>query len=129
MGTEIERKFLVAGNEWRPGASGVAIQQAYLVAEPGCTVRIRRQGSEAFLTLKGRSKGVSWPEFEYPIPPADAEAIIHSLGPLPAIDKTRYSLTHTGTRTIQCSRNVGRIMKYLDPKKHEEPQIRYSFYM
>jgi len=31
--------------------------------------------------------------------------------------------------TIQCSRNVGRIMKYLDPKKHEEPQIRYSFYM
>ncbi len=31
--------------------------------------------------------------------------------------------------TIQCSRNVGRIMKYLDPEKHEEPQIRYSFYM
>ncbi len=31
--------------------------------------------------------------------------------------------------TILCSRNVGRIMKYLDPEKHEEPQIRYSFYM
>lgn len=31
--------------------------------------------------------------------------------------------------TVQCSRNVGRILKYLDPDKHEEPQIRYSFYM
>ena len=29
--------------------------------------------------------------------------------------------------TIQCARYVGQIMKYLD--EHEQPQIRYSFYM
>ena len=29
--------------------------------------------------------------------------------------------------TIQCARSVGQIIKYLE--KHEEPQIRYSFYM
>ena len=57
MGTEVERKFLVRGSEWRPGARGVAIRQAYLVAAPGCTVRIRLHGSEAFLTLKGPTHG------------------------------------------------------------------------
>ena len=59
MGTEIERKFLVVGDAWREGATGVPITQGYLCSDPGRVVRIRRMGDIAFLTVKGPTEGIT----------------------------------------------------------------------
>ena len=56
MGVEIERKFLVCGNEWQRLATGrTRIQQAYLPAEASLSMRVRIKNEDyATLTLKSR---------------------------------------------------------------------------
>ena len=71
MGTEIERKFLVVGSGWE-NAPSKNIKQGYLNNDPDRTVRVRIMDSEAFITIKGRAKGITRTEFEYSIPPKDA---------------------------------------------------------
>lgn len=94
MGIEIERKFLVVGQPWvEARAVGVRIQQGYLSREPQRTVRIRRTGEGAWITIKGKNVGASRPEFEYAIPLADAEPLLALCEP-PVIEKTRYRLPH-----------------------------------
>jgi adenylate cyclase len=75
MHIEIERKFLVTGNEWRD-TPGVRIRQGYLNREPERTVRIRLAGGEAFLTIKGPSSGAARREFEYAIPVSHAQELL-----------------------------------------------------
>jgi Uncharacterized protein conserved in bacteria len=80
MKREIERRFLVRGEGWRD-AEASFYSQAYLHAEPGCTVRVRlakdAADERAWLTIKGKASasGMSRDEFEYAIPVADAEAL------------------------------------------------------
>jgi adenylate cyclase len=94
VGVEIERKFLVAGDGWRTGDPGVPIRQAYLVRDGGRSVRVRRAGERAMLTIKGPG-GLSRAEFEYEIPPADADALMELAEP-GFIDKTRYRVPFAG---------------------------------
>jgi adenylate cyclase len=93
MGTEIERKFLMASEAWRGLASGERFQQGYLSTDPARTVRVRLTGSQARLTIKGRTVGASRPEFEYDIPEDDARQLLALCLP-PLIDKTRYRIPH-----------------------------------
>ncbi len=94
MSTEIERKFLVRGNDWK-NASGVAYCQGYLNRSKERTVRVRIAGEQAFLTIKGIANGISRSEFEYAIPVADAHALLELCdGPL--IRKTRYRVPYHG---------------------------------
>lgn len=94
MGTEIERKFIVVGEGWRAGATGVRYRQGYLSTESGATVRVRLAGDEAFLTIKGARVGLGRPEFEYPLPHADAEYMLDHLCRKPLIEKYRYRVPH-----------------------------------
>jgi adenylate cyclase len=94
MAVEIERKFLVAGDGWRGGA-GRRLVQGYLSETGAATVRVRIDGAGAFLTIKGENAGAVRPEFEYPIPLADAEAIL-ALCRRPLVEKTRYEVEHSG---------------------------------
>jgi len=98
MGIEIERKFLVASDAWRDLARqpGTAMRQGYLAAGgPGLpSVRIRIAGPAAMLTVKGPGQKVR-AEFEYPIPLADAEAML-ALSPMPVLAKSRFEITHEG---------------------------------
>lgn len=87
MGVEIERKFRVQ-SRWRPAAPGVFIDQGYLCLVPARTVRVRRTDAAAWLTVKGRNSGPSRAEFEYPIPLADADAMLALC--VGRIRKTRY---------------------------------------
>lgn len=96
MGIEIERKFLVRGQGWRQGQAQ-RYSQGYLNRAAERTVRVRIAGEQAFLTIKGRSQGASRLEFEYPVPLADAQALLQLCeGPL--IEKTRYTLEQDGLR-------------------------------
>ena len=99
MALEIERRFLVRGEQWRAHISSQArLQQGYLSASAdGVTTRVRSDGSGgAWLTLKaaaGRA-GLVRHEFEYAIPEADAQALL-ALAPT-ALCKCRYGLDLPG---------------------------------
>lgn len=92
MGQEIERKFLVVGDDWRNVAQGEDIAQGYIPTQDTRTVRVRRAGDRAYLTLKGPAVGLVRPEFEYAIPVEDAQTILETLCTPPLIEKTRYRL-------------------------------------
>lgn len=94
MATEIERKFLVIGNDWKQGDC-MRISQGYLNRDKERTVRVRIAGKEAFLTIKGATQGASRAEFEYPIPLEDAQQLI-GLCDGPVIEKFRYVLEYKG---------------------------------
>jgi CYTH domain-containing protein len=71
---EIERKFLVANDEWRLSAVGsVSIRDGLIAAYEGRKVRVRISGDLATVAVKGPRTGIVRPEFEYEIPIADAE--------------------------------------------------------
>lgn len=91
MASEIERKFLVAGDAWRDGSPGIRMAQGYLTLDPDRTVRVRLAGGNAWLTVKGRTRGVTRAEFEYPIPPEDAREMLGMCLPS-VIDKTRHRI-------------------------------------
>src|SRR6184192_3772217 len=79
MGTEIERKFLVKKEKLPELPDGDEIEQGYLSIEPAVRVRLVAQGGgtrHAELTIKGKGF-LSRAEFNYPIPPADAEALLN----------------------------------------------------
>ncbi len=92
--TEIERKFLVTGDGWRGGA-GEQIAQGYLASTPASSVRVRLAGARAWLTVKSSGSGRMRREFEYAIPPADAQAML-AFCPDPPVEKIRYRIAHAG---------------------------------
>jgi len=96
MAVEIERKFLVKGNEWRSLGTGTLYRQGYITTHNGTTVRVRLAGSQGYLTFKGKSVGFSRAEYEYPIPAQDAQEMLDNLCDRPLIEKTRYKIDLAG---------------------------------
>src|SRR3954467_3962976 len=94
MPVEIERKFLVTGEGWRDGHTGARYCQGYITSGNGVTVRVRRAGPTAMITIKGRPRGIARPEFEYPIPVDDAEELLDSMCRKPLVEKIRYDVPH-----------------------------------
>ncbi len=97
MGIEIERKFLVRGDEWRSGVESVAaMRQGYLSTNAKATVRIRIVDDQrAFLTLKGPTSGLSRAEFEYEIPLVDGQALLDMARP-EVVEKRRHIVPFAG---------------------------------
>jgi adenylate cyclase len=94
MPVEIERKFLVRGDDWKTDR-GVRFIQGYLNRDAERTVRVRIAGAKAFLTVKGINDGAARAEFEYDIPVADAEQLLQiCVGAL--IEKTRHTVVYAG---------------------------------
>jgi CYTH domain-containing protein len=96
MATEIERKFLVKGDEWRSLGTGTLYRQGYLSTKKGCTVRVRLAGEQGYLTIKGLTQGFSRAEYEYPIPAEDVREMLDNLCDRPLIEKTRYKIEVAG---------------------------------
>ncbi len=96
MAKEIERKFLVSAHTYRQQCKCVHIHQGYICAEAERVVRVRIYGDEAFVTIKNASIGFSRDEFEYPIPVADAQAMLASVCQQPTIEKLRYRFPYQG---------------------------------
>ena len=90
---EIERKFLVNDSLWAQLNKPIPnrIQQAYLSDESNCTVRVRIKGTKGFLTIKGKSVGISRAEYEYEIPLDEAEKMIAEFCPK-VLSKDRYEI-------------------------------------
>lgn len=92
MAVEIERKFLVKGDDWRSLAIGAVYRQGYLASEQGCVVRVRVVSGQGYLTIKGAPQGIIRAEYEYAIPFTDATALLDTLCQRPLIEKTRYRI-------------------------------------
>ena len=89
---EIERKFLVVGEEYKSEAyDSTHIVQGYISRSPGRTVRVRMRGDKAFLTIKGggSASGMSRLEWEKEISAEDAIRLMSLCEP-GIIDKTRW---------------------------------------
>lgn len=99
MATEIERKFLVDGDEWRNAITHSEwFRQGYIsTGETGRgSVRVRVSGDQAWLNLKQAVKGLERLEFEYQIPLQDANQILDNLCEKPIIEKTRHYVPYEG---------------------------------
>lgn len=87
---EIEHKFLVKDQSYRELATQqYVIKQGYLSVHP--TVRVRRKGDKAFLTIKNRPEAGHLARFEWEkeITLADFDALFPLCCPEP-IDKVRF---------------------------------------
>jgi adenylate cyclase len=93
--TEIERKFLVESDAWKPGAVPVPIVQGYLARTELGVVRVRTCGLQGFLTVKSKQSGITCREFEYEVPLTHAEAML-DLCEGARIEKTRSRVEHGG---------------------------------
>ena len=97
MAKEIERKFLVSGQRWRTFANeGVAIRQAYIVAQDDRSLRVRIYGDgRARLTIKVGHTALVRDEYEVEISREEAEDMLrHAIGNV--IEKVRYKVAHEG---------------------------------
>ena len=99
MAIEIERKFLVSGEGWRPHVEErKRLRQAYLARQGKASIRIRIVDDvSATLTIKSRGARTSRLEFEYPIPVAEALTLIE-LRDGGLLSKVRHIVRHGGTR-------------------------------
>jgi adenylate cyclase len=96
MGTEIERKFLLTDDSWRRQVSASQnIVQGYLANNERASIRVRLSGPEASLNIKSMTLGAVRSEFDFPIPVADARALL-DLCARPLIEKTRHEVAYAG---------------------------------
>jgi adenylate cyclase len=127
MATEIERKFRVKNDAWREQMeSAERISQGYLAADATVTVRVRLRGDRAYLTVKGRTQGISRSEFEYRIPVADAEAMLRGLAPLPPVEKVRHLVrvgVHLWELDVFEGANAGLAMAEIELAAEDEPFV------
>lgn len=116
MGVEIERKFLVASDDWSADVRrSVRMHQGYFRTAPESTVRVRliesmsprteatesaRSERRGVLTIKGRPAGGVRPEFEYTIPPADVERMLDLFCGDRSVEKVRHYVAHTGDEWV-----------------------------
>ncbi len=92
---EIERKFLVNSEEFKNKAhKRTRIVQGFLNTNAERTVRVRIQGNDGFLTIKGKSNksGLSRFEWEKQISLAEADDLIKLCEP-GIIEKTRFEIS------------------------------------
>lgn len=124
MGVEIERKFLLQGDAWREEAdAGEDYHQGYLCTDTERVVRVRMMGERGVMTIKGKGEGISRPEYEYEIPPADAAAMLRELCLKPTIEKRRYKVKrgrHTWEIDVFEGSNEGLVVAEIELQSPDE---------
>jgi len=78
MALEIERKFRVSSDSWKPLVTRTRrLRQAYLTKNGRLSIRIRIDGDEAgTLTIKAARSSIERHEYEYSIPLPDAQELM-----------------------------------------------------
>ena len=125
-GLEIERKFLVRGDDYKRQAyDSSRICQGYICSGHGRTVRVRIRDTRGYLTIKGPSNtdGISRYEFEKEITLDEAQHLMELCEP-GRIDKTRY-LVKSGNHTFEVDEfygeNEGLVMAEVELQSEDEP--------
>lgn len=120
---EIERKFLVNNNSFLDDFSrSNRIVQGYLTSQPERTVRVRIKGENGYLTIKGKSEGISRYEWEKEIAIEDAEKLLQICEP-GVIDKIRYDIivgTHVFEVDMFYGENEGLVLAEIELQAEDE---------
>lgn len=131
-GFEIERKFLVRGNDYKQQATSHShIKQGYICSGHGRTVRVRLRDNRGYLTIKGPSidGGLTRYEFEKEITQEEAEQLFALCEP-GIIDKTRY-LVPAGSFTFEVDEfygdNVGLVIAEVELSRPDESFVKPDF--
>jgi adenylate cyclase len=97
MAIETERKYLVDAGLWKKlkKPDGTLYKQGYIVSTDECTLRVRLIEDKAYITIKGKAKGISRPEFEYEIPLKGAKDLLKTMGK-GGTEKVRYKIRYKG---------------------------------
>ncbi|MFC0184689.1 CYTH domain-containing protein [Pseudarcicella hirudinis] len=97
MGLEIERKYLVKHDLWKAlfKPQGVNYRQGYLLSDKEKTIRVRATDLHGFITIKGKTTGLSRLEYEYQIPLSEAIELLDTFTQN-NIDKIRYKIDFEG---------------------------------
>lgn len=131
MGVEIERTFLVAHDAWRSAAtSRETLSQGYLANTSKSSVRIRRAGDAAWLSVKSMTRGLVRQEYEYPVPLEDAERMLDALCEGPLVEKVRHLVTvggHVWEIDEFLGDNAGLVVAELELDAPDEPFERPSW--
>lgn len=91
MPIEIERKFLLANNNWREAVkTSFRIRQGYMGEIGKASIRIRIQGEQANINVKSATLSMRRMEYEYAIPLNEAQEMLEQLCEHPQVNKTRY---------------------------------------
>lgn len=123
MGVEVERKFLVKRELLSLPLQGQEMKQGYISGGNNTTVRIRIAGEKAFLTLKGKTVGISRSEFEYEIPKSDADQMLDEFCDGKVVKKIRYEVTfgnHLWEVDVFEGENSGLIIAEIELSHSEE---------
>jgi CYTH domain-containing protein len=123
MGQEIERKFLVTdpGSACR-GGQATSIVQGYLSLDPERTVRVRVRDGAGRLTVKGRARGLTRVEHEWPIPLEDAQELLAMCLPS-LVEKTRHVVTvgdHQWEVDVFAGDNAGLVVAEVELSREDE---------
>lgn len=94
---EIEYKFIVDKKLWdqEDKPKPTRIVQGFLSKSENLVIRIRIKGEKGYLTIKGKSEGITRTEFEYEIPVSEAEKILSEFTNK-FIEKDRYEFQYKG---------------------------------
>lgn len=125
MALEVERKFLVTSEAWRAAVvSQRRYRQGYLARASKASVRVRSDGEHAWLNIKAAVAGTSRQEFDYPVPPADAQIILDQLCDAGHVEKTRYWVPygdHTWEVDVFEGDNAGLVVAEIELSEAGEP--------
>mgnify|MGYP000990321902 CR=1 FL=1 len=97
MNVEIERKFLVANQNWRGQEHrSEKVKQGYFARADGYALRVRVANDKAALTIKGKPEGISRAEFQYEISLEEAKELLEKFCKGRIIEKERFFINYEG---------------------------------
>lgn len=97
MAIEIERKFLVDHEQWRllNKPEGKHYRQGYILSDDIKTIRVRVTDEHGYITIKGKTKGISRLEYEYTIPVNEGVELLNNFA-VSELEKIRYCISYEG---------------------------------
>jgi adenylate cyclase len=122
MGIEIERKFLLKNDNWKPLVTKSSnLKQGYLQSgiedTQKSSVRIRIYDNNANINIKSAGLTVKRLEYEYDIPLQDAEQMLDSLCNNVVVEKTRYYVpygSHVWEIDVFAGENTGLVLAEIE---------------
>jgi adenylate cyclase len=94
-----------------------------LSSNPDRTVRVRIEGGQGTMTIKGRSVGATRGEWEYPIPLLDANELLDRLCEQPIIEKYRRRISiggHTWEVDEFLGANLGLVVAEIELESEQQ---------
>lgn len=129
---EIERKFLVDMKKinLKDAKEVLEIKQGYILRDIDKTVRVRTSNDKSFITIKGKTNGISRKEFEYEIPLKEGKQLMSNFCNNKFIEKTRYVFKINNKKwelDIFHKKNKGLIIAEIELKNENEKIILPDF--